>query len=69
MAHINTGTPRAMVARQAGIRPPTDATDKAALKLGALFVNLADDVLCVGTGSGGYIVYSLNRVAVVNGNG
>lgn len=69
MSHVNVGTPRAMVATQAGIRPPSDPKQKAALKSGGLFVNLADNVLCVGTGSGGYIVFSLTRSAVVPGNG
>lgn len=69
MANVNVGTPRAMVAKVGGVRPSTDPKDKSALKDGGLFVNLPDNVLCVGTGSGGYIVFSLNRVGTVAGNG
>lgn len=69
MANINTGTPRAMWSAVAGIRPPRDPKEKAALKSGAIFVNFADNVICFGTGGGGYREYSLTLTNVAPPNG
>lgn len=65
MANINIGTPRAMVAVDPGVRPSLDSKDKSFLKEGGLFINLPDNILCVGIEGGGYIEFRLTRVGVV----
>lgn len=62
---IHMGAPRAMVAYVAGLRPSRNKRDKSFLPEGGIFINLVDNVLCIGTGLGGWVEYSLTRLAVV----
>lgn len=65
-AKIIMGPPRSMVAYAAGLRPSKDRRSKSFLPEGGTFFNFVDNVLCVGTGKGGWVEYQLVRLAVVS---
>jgi len=64
--YIHMGAPRAMVAYRAGQRPSKFKADKSFLPEGGIFINLVDNMLCIGTGRGGWVEYQLVRSAVVD---
>jgi hypothetical protein len=64
--YIFMGAPRSMVSYVAGMRPNKDPKSKSFLAEGATFFNFVDNVLCVGTGAGGWVEYQLVRLAVVS---
>ena len=63
--YIHMGAPRAMVSFAPGMRPSRAKGSKSFLPEGGIFINFPDNVLCIGTGLGGWAEYSLTRVAVV----
>lgn len=65
-AKIFSGAPRSMVSFTPGMRPDKDRRSKSFLREGATFFNFPDDVLCVGTGAGGWVEYKLNRLRIVS---
>ena len=64
--YIFMGAPRSMVSYVAGARPANSPKAKSFLAEGATFFNFVDNVLCVGTGAGGWVEYQLVRLKVVN---
>jgi len=64
--YIFMGAPRSMVSYVPGLRPNKDPKSKSFLPEGATFFNFVDNVLCVGTGAGGWVEYQLVRLKVVN---
>lgn len=64
--YIFMGAPRSMVSYVAGARPNKSPKSKSFLAEGATFFNFVDNVLCVGTGAGGWVEYQLVRLAVVS---
>jgi hypothetical protein len=64
--YIFMGPPRSMVSYTAGARPNKDPRSKSFLPEGGTFFNFPDNVLCVGTGKGGWVEYQLVRLAVVS---
>lgn len=64
--YIFMGAPRSMVSYVAGMRPDKSPKSKSFLAEGATFFNFVDNVLCVGTGAGGWVEYQLVRLAVVS---
>ena len=64
--YIFMGAPRSMVSYVAGARPENSPKSKTFLAEGATFFNFVDNVLCVGTGAGGWVEYQLVRLKVVN---
>lgn len=64
--YIHMGPPRVMVTYGAGIRPSKDKGDKSFLPEGAILINFVDNVMCVGTGKGGWVEYQLARLAVIS---
>jgi hypothetical protein len=60
------GAPRSMVSYVAGARPNPSPSGRSFLAEGATFFNFVDNVLCVGTGQGGWVEYQLVRLKVVS---
>lgn len=63
---VQMGPPRVMVAYRAGTRPSKDKRDRTFLREGAMFLNFVENVLCIGTGKGGWVEYELTRRAVIS---
>jgi hypothetical protein len=64
--YIHMGPPRSMVTFVPGVRPNKNPRSKSFLPEGATFFNFVDNVLCVGTGAGGWVEYQLVRLKIVN---
>ena len=64
--YIHMGAPRAMVSYASGMRPGKRKSDKSFLPEGGIFINFVDNVLCIGTGKGGWVEYQLARIAVIS---
>jgi hypothetical protein len=58
-----------MVSYTEGLRPNKSKSSKSFLPEGGIFINLVDNVLCIGTGKGGWVEYQLARLAVIQEDG
>ena len=65
-AKIVMGVPRVMVSYVAGMRPNKNPRSKSFLPEGGIFLNFVDNMLCFGTGQGGWVEYQLTRAKIVD---